>query len=96
MPAMCAGIPIIVTIAHFLGFLLEKFRRFLGISRQESTKFASTAKKKSGSGAILRLIAGWLHNKPVSYAKYRLNITSVLGVQPQFLAQGGDMIRHAC
>ena len=81
MPAMYAGIPILVIIAGILGFLLEKFRRFLGIYRQESTKFASTAKKKSGSGAILRLIAGWLHNKPVSYAENRLDITPVPGVQ---------------
>lgn len=81
MPAMYAGIPILVIIAGILGFLLEKFRRFLGIYQQEPTKFAHTAKKKSGFSTVLRLTAGWLRNKPVSHAENRLNIAPVSGVQ---------------
>ncbi len=87
---------ILVIIAGILGFLLEKFRRFLGIYLQEPTKSAYAAKKKSGFSTVLRLTAGWLRNKPVSHAENRLDITPVLGVQSQFLAQGGDVIRHAC
>ena len=81
MPAMYAGIPILVIIAGILGFLLEKFRRFLGIYQQESTKSAYTAKKKSGFAAVLRLTARRLRNEPVPHAENRLNIAPVPGVQ---------------